>query len=293
MLNKMAADFASAKSVEVNGTRLHYVDFGSNNRQSVVLVHGAVSDYRRWQLQLEPFSKQYRVIAYSRRHCFPNELQNEFHYTQDNDGITQFASDLAEIIRKLDLGPSHIVGHSDGALTALLCACRNPELVKSLVLGEPPAIPLLANSGDEGDAELVQDLFNNALKPAGEAMQKGDLENGVRIFLDGVMTKGFFDQLPPPVRQSMVDNAPAFLKQLENPMPMGFKVGDLKPASALPTLFVRGELSPKFLQRATEIIKPHMQKSEEVFVKGVTHELGIMMQPETFNSKVLEFLAKN
>lgn len=124
-------------------------------------------------------------------------------------------------------------------------------------------------------------------------MQKEDLENGVRIFIDGVMTKGFFDQLPPSVKQSMVDNAPAFLKQLENPMPMGFSVSDLAPASALPTLFVRGELSSKFFHRTTEIIKLHMRKSQEVFVKGAIHELGIMSQPEIFNSKVLDFLAKS
>lgn len=124
-------------------------------------------------------------------------------------------------------------------------------------------------------------------------MQKGDLENGVRIFIDGVMANGFFDQLPPPVKQSMVQNAPAFLKQLANPMPMGFRVNDLKPASALPALFLKGEISPKWRHRATDIIKPHMQKSEEVFIRGTTHDWGIMTQTETFNSKILEFLAKN
>lgn len=293
MQGEMTTNSTDTKSVEVNGTRLHYVELGRGDKQPIVFVHGAVADYRVWQSQLEPFSQRYRVVVYSRRHYYPNEFQNDFRFTPENDGVTQFSSDLAELIRKLELDPAHIIGHSDGAFTTLLCACRNPELAKSLVLGEPAAIPLLAGSAEKEDVELFQELFNNALKPAGEAMQKGELESGVRIFIDGVMAKGFFDQLPPPVKQSMVQNAPAFLKQLENPMPMGFSVNDLRSASALPTLFLKGELSPRWLHRVTDIIKPHMQKSEEVLINGVTHDLGIMTQPETFNSKILEFLAKN
>jgi len=289
----MTANLLATKSVEVNGTRLHYVELGSDDKQSVVFVHGAVADYRIWQAQLERFSRTYRVIAYSRRHYFPNEFQKEFEYGPDNDGITQFASDLAELIRKLNLAPVHLVGHSDGAFTALLCTCKNPELVRSLVLGEPPAIPLVFKSSDKKDVQLAQALVNNVLKPAGEAMAKGDFEKGVRLFIDGVMSKGFFDQLPPSVRMSMVANAPAFLKQLSNPMPSDLRVNDLDSASMVPTLFVRGELSPEFFQKATEIIKSRMKRSEEVFIKGAMHELGIMTQPETFNSKVLEFLQKN
>jgi hypothetical protein len=35
----------------------------NNNKQSVVFTHGAVTDYRTWQFQVKPFSRQYRVIA--------------------------------------------------------------------------------------------------------------------------------------------------------------------------------------------------------------------------------------
>ncbi len=64
--------------------------------------------------------------------------------------------------------------------------------------------------------------------PAREALRHGDFENGVRIFLDGAMVRGFFDQLPPPVQQSMVDNAKAFLKQSDNPMPKEFNLQEVE-----------------------------------------------------------------
>lgn len=287
---------SALKTVDVNGTQLHYLERGENNNKqsAVVFTHGAVSDYRTWHFQIEPFSRHYRVIAYSRRHSYPNKIEEDFHFTAGNDGIRQYASDLAELIKKQQLAPAHLIGHSDGAFVSLYCAYRNPELVKSLVLCEPPILPLLATSSAE-DRKLSQDFWQNAVMPAGEAFRQGDFENGVRIFLDGAMVKGFFDQLPLTVKHSMVDNAKAFLKQLDNPMPKEFDLQEVeeKISSSIPTLFVRGEFSPKFLHRIIDILAPHLQKSKQVTIPGVTHDLGRATKPEIFNSKVLEFLAAN
>jgi non-heme chloroperoxidase len=288
---------SALKTVDVNGTQLHYMERGENNNKqsAVVFTHGAVSDYRAWQFQIEPFSRHYRVIAYSRRHSYPNKIEEDFHFIAGNDGIRQYASDLAELIKKLQLAPAHLIGHSDGAFVSLYCAYRNPELVKSLVLCEPPILPLLAVSSAEEDRKLAQDFWQNAVMPAGEAFRQGDFENGVRIFLDGAMVRGFFDQLPLTVRQSMVDNAKAFLKQLDNPMPKEFNLQEVeeKISFSIPTLFVRGEFSPKFLHRIIDILAPHLQKSQQVTIPDVTHDVGRATKPEIFNSKVMEFLAAN
>ncbi len=288
---------SALKTVDINGTQLHYMERGENNNKqsAVVFTHGAVSDYRAWHFQIEPFSRHYRVIAYSRRHSYPNKIEEDFHFTAGNDGISQYASDLAELIKKLQLAPAHLIGHSDGAFVSLYCAYRNPELVKSLVLCEPPVLPLLAVSSAEEDRKLSQDFWQNAVMPAGEAFRQGDFENGVRIFLDGAMVRGFFDQLPLTVKQSMVDNAKAFLKQLDNPMPKEFNLQEVeeKISSSIPILFVRGEFSPKFLHRITDILAPHLQKSQQVTIPDVTHDLGRATKPEIFNSKVMEFLASN
>jgi hypothetical protein len=167
--------------------------------------------------------------------------------------------------------------------------------VKSLVLCEPPVLPLLATSGIGEDRKLFQDFWENAIIPAGEAIRHDDFENGVSIFLDGAMGKDFFDQLPAPVQQSIVDNAKAFLKQLENPMPKEFNLQEVEEriSSSIATLFVRGEFSPKWLVRITDILAPHLHKSKQVTIPGVTHDVGRATKPEIFNSKVMEFLAEN
>jgi non-heme chloroperoxidase len=280
------------KTVDVNGTQLHYMVFGDNNKHSVIFTPAAFTDYRVWQFQVEPFSRNYRVITYSRRHSYPNKVEDNFHFTAENSGIHQYASDLAELIKKLNLAPAHLVGHSDGGFVTLYCACRNPSLVKSLVLGEPAVLPILASSQVEGDRIMFQDFWENAIKPAAEAFRREEFENGTRIFMDGAMSKGYFDQLPQPIRQSMMDNAKAFLKQAENPMPMDFNLQELKQISSLPTLFVKGEHSPKFLHRIVDILAQQLPKSEQVTIPEVTHDLGRATKAEIFNSKVMEFLAR-
>lgn len=281
------------KTVDVNGTEIHYIELGQNNNQSVVFTPAAFTDFRVWQFQVEPFSRHYRVISYSRRHSYPNKVEDDFHFAVENNAIRQYASDLAELIKKLDLAPAHLVGHSDGAFVTLYCACRNPGLVKSLVLGEPAVLPLLAASQVEEDRKMFQDFWENAIKPAAEAFRRGQFENGTRVFMDGAMAKGFFDQLPEPIRQSMMDNANAFLKQSENPMPMDFGLQELKQISSMPTLFVKGENSPKFLHRIVDILAQHLPRSEQVTIQQVTHDLGRATKADVFNSRVMEFLTRN
>jgi esterase len=57
------------KSIEVNGYHMAYRDEGSG--VPLVLVHGAVNDYRVWAGQVPEFAEKYRVIAVSLRHYYP------------------------------------------------------------------------------------------------------------------------------------------------------------------------------------------------------------------------------
>ena len=122
------------KSVFINGDSIHYIDIGKGD--PVVFVHGTLGDYRTWGAQMDTFSKNHRVIAYSRRFALPNkQMIND---SADYSAIAH-AKDLAEFIKALKLEPVHLVGHSYGAFTALLTTIDHPELVRSLMLGEPPA----------------------------------------------------------------------------------------------------------------------------------------------------------
>lgn len=99
----------------------------------VVFVHGSLGDLRSWSLQMGPFSKLYRAIAYSRRYHQPNAGPGE----SLDYSVNLHAEDLASLIRDLGLHRPHIVGLSYGAYIALVLAAKNSELVRSLTLGEP------------------------------------------------------------------------------------------------------------------------------------------------------------
>ena len=83
------------------------------------------------------------------------------------------------IIKRLDLGPAHLIGHSYGALIPLYMAYQHPELVRTLVLGEPPVMSLL-----EDNSKYSKDLYT-IRENVQDAIRRGDMERAVRIFLTG------------------------------------------------------------------------------------------------------------
>jgi pimeloyl-ACP methyl ester carboxylesterase len=276
------------KNIEIDGRQLHYVEQGDG--QPVIFIHGGLDDYRTWQFQIDSFSRKYRAISYSRRFAHPNKWIGNV--VTDNI-IEENAKDLAELIRKLDLAPAHLVGHSYGAFTTLYCVYRNPELAKTIVLCEPPILPFLAMSQLKGDVELVQGFRAHVQNPTEDAFKREDFKKAVQAFIDGIMeTENFFVQLPEEGRQPIMDNAKSLEGELESAMPSSFTVEEVKQIS-IPTLLIKGERSPKFLLRIVDILSENMSNTEQITIPGVGHDLGLMSSPDIFNSKVMQFFARH
>jgi pimeloyl-ACP methyl ester carboxylesterase len=117
------------KFLEIDGTTLHYLESGSG--LPVVFLHGNATMLQDFQLS-EAFAaaaKQNRAIAFDR----PG-----FGYSTRPRARTWTASEQANVIaaalRRLNLGPVALVGHSWGTLVALALAEGHPALVRSLVL---------------------------------------------------------------------------------------------------------------------------------------------------------------
>ncbi len=165
------------KKLGINGTELHYVEQGQG--EPVVFVHGGLGDFRTWLPQVASFSQRYRAVSYSRRAYYPNVWPSD--YTQAAMQI--HVDDLQALLESLELNPAHLVGNSYGSYICLVLALQQPHLVRSMVLAEPPVHPLLRRI--PGGEALYQEFVSNAWKPAGEAFAQGDLQEGVRLFLEG------------------------------------------------------------------------------------------------------------
>jgi non-heme chloroperoxidase len=233
-----------------------------------------------WKFQIESFAQKFRVVSYSRRYAYPNQWPGD----GEDNSLTNNATDLAEfIIKRLDLGPSHLIGHSYGALTALYTAYQHPELVRTLVLGEPPVMSLLENNH-----KYIKELY--AIREnVQDAIRRGDMERAVSIFLDGVMRReGFFYRLPSYARAMLMDNVKSLRGELAS-ISQRFTLEDARKVT-MPTLLVKGELSPKFLHQIIGILASCMPNSEELIIPAESHNLALE-KPHVFNTGVLEFLS--
>lgn len=266
-----------------NGAELTYVEQGAGD--PVIFVHGSTGDFRGWLAHMALAAERYRTIAYSRRGHYPNARPADYSACRPD----VHAADLAALITALELGPVHLVGHSYGALVSLVLATQRPELVRTLALGEPPLFSwLMATSGGEA---LLAAFLADVWERARRMCQQGQLEAGMRIFIDGVIGEGAFDQCPAPLQADMMDNAAEMVVELETPPATVFSTltrEDVQRVS-MPTLLLSGEVSPSVFRNVTDELARSLSQAECVTIPGVSHDLG---DPATFTAPVLGFLAK-
>lgn len=276
------------KTADINGTILHYIECGEG--EPLVLVHGSLGDYRTWISQIGAFSKEYRVISYSRRYHYPNPWPQD----ASNFSATVHAKDLVAFIQALNLGKVHLVGHSYGGLTALLVARDNPELVRSLTLGEA-AVQSLTVTSSEGKS-VFQNFMQHSVRPSHKAFEQGNIEKGVRIFINGVLGEGPYDNMPPIAHIVMLENAREMKGQIKG---MNAKGVDFFPAISckdaeqitVPTLLLDGELSPKFLRIINNALERCLPDNERAVIPEASHDLKIQ-EPPVFSDTVLPFLTQ-
>lgn len=105
-----------------DGARLWYATMGSGT--PVVLLHGGLGHAGNWGYQLSALvDSGYRVLLIdSRGHGRSTRDARPFTYER-------MAADLLAIMDAVKWPKSALVGWSDGACTALVCAMQNPERV--------------------------------------------------------------------------------------------------------------------------------------------------------------------
>ncbi|MCP3926602.1 MAG: alpha/beta hydrolase [Desulfobacterales bacterium] len=116
---------------EINGINLNYEIKG--NGEPLLFIHGLGSSLMDWELQVEYFSKQYKVIVVDLRgHGKSSKPSGRY-------SIGLFAADVAELLRELNLYPAHINGLSMGGATGLHIAVHHSDVVKSLIVSNMSA----------------------------------------------------------------------------------------------------------------------------------------------------------
>jgi pimeloyl-ACP methyl ester carboxylesterase len=269
--------------INVRGIELHYIEQGHG--EPLVLLHGGQGDYRSWESLMKVLSPQYRVISYSRRYHYPNNnpLTTTYHsaYTE--------ADDLAAFIRKLGLGRVHLIGTSIGAFTALALAVKHPEMVRSLVLAEPPIHEWVRDS--PSGAAAYKDFMATIWEPATAAFKAGDDEGAMKFFVNGIMGKGRFDSLTPEARAAAMQNSRFFKANTLSSDPFPNLSKDKVKRLRIPTLIVTGENTIKIHKLVNEELARLLPKAEQAIIPKAGHG-SPRENPQAFNEAVLKFLAR-
>jgi len=283
--------------ITVRDAKLFYTERGAGD--AVVFVHGGLSDYRAWEAQLDPIGARYRAVSYSRRYGWPNQPIAD----GADDQLDPHVEDLAAFLRALDLAPAHLVGNSTGAFVALLLARRQPELVRTLVLEEPPVLPLWV-SAQPRPAELLallagrprsfitlMRLFATGIGPAVKAFRRGDMETGLRVFATALEGRETFARRAARPGGPMRANVKVLAASLLGAGFPSFSAADARSVK-VPVLLLNGTASPAINHRLSDALAEVLPNVERVRIPRASHHMH-EDEPRAVNDAILGFLVKH
>lgn len=113
--------------LKTDGADIYYEVHG--NGPPMLLISGTACDGAFWSpYQVPDFSRDHTVIIFDQRGIGQTRVHN-------NDySIARLATDAAEIVRQVGLGPAVVVGHSMGGRVAQLIALDHPDTVTAMAL---------------------------------------------------------------------------------------------------------------------------------------------------------------
>ncbi|WP_022824544.1 alpha/beta fold hydrolase [Hymenobacter norwichensis] len=134
--------------------------------QAMVFVHGFGCNQQMWQLIAPDFAADYRVVLLDLVGAGRSDLAayDPTHYSS----LDAHAEDVLAVLRALHLHDVVLVGHSVGAVIAMLAAIEEPDRVAQLVLVSPSPRYLndvnYTGGFEPADInELLEDMGNNYL----------------------------------------------------------------------------------------------------------------------------------
>lgn len=258
----------------VNGYPMTFSARGAG--PTIVLVGGVLSDYRYWQAQQETWSADYRVIALSLRHFYPEKWDGK----SKDFTVDQHSKDLTSFIASLG-GPVYLVGWSYGAQVAYEATHARPDLVRKLVLVEAPLYNLEA--GEDQGASIRKDRSIETAR----FFNAGDMDGGLNFSIDSINGKGVWASIPEAYKQPVRDNAWTVVGvglQDSRPVPCA-EFGSLK----MPVLLVMGDRTTQQFKKVVATEAACLPSARVATIPNAGHP-SPSMNPPAFKDAVFTFL---
>jgi len=114
--------------LDVNGLRMHYVDWGGEGKPPLVMVHGLDRNARTFDHLATRFTSKYRVIAIDMRGHGDSGWDPQGRYL-----VEDHLGDLEGIVQQLKLRNLVLWGNSTGGRVVQVFAGQHPDLVSHVI----------------------------------------------------------------------------------------------------------------------------------------------------------------
>jgi len=268
------------KTLRVNSYDISYIERGKG--EPLILVHGALSDYRTWSSLLDEFSETNRTIAVSLRHYYPEKWNGK-----GNDlSLQQHADDIAAFIKTIHTGPVNLLGHSRGGAVALLVASQYPKLVSKLILAEPS--PLTTMLSKNSESKSTMNLRKIKLQKVMAFYQHGDTEGGLNEFVNYIAGPAAWKRTSELRRNTLRSNAWTLLSLLDD-IDIPFSCSDAGKITA-PVLLIAGDRSSPLYGYMNSALQACFKKVTKALIGDAGH-LMFNENPTAFIFEVQEFIS--
>jgi pimeloyl-ACP methyl ester carboxylesterase len=273
-------------SLAVPGTTVDYVDHGGDG-EPVLLVHAGVFGAWFEPLAADPALEGFRVIRLLRAGYTGGPAPTE------HISMADHARHAALVLEALDATPAHVVAHSTGTVVALQLALDRPELVRSLVLSEPPLLdPLVAPE----DLEFLHSQIGPVIGGAVAAAAAGDVTAAFDAFMDALCgpdhRRVFADALgADAVPRAEQDARFFFADEVRAAFEWTFDEHSARRVR-LPVLLVQGGASNPVVHRLVAHLAALLPAAEVATVEGDNHLLPLR-SPAALGNVVVDFTRRH
>jgi pimeloyl-ACP methyl ester carboxylesterase len=245
--------------VPVGGSKIFYETSG--NGEPLLLLHGGLGTVEDFSSERPELAKHFKVVAFER----PGHG-----HTADTDEPFSFdvmADYTARFIEALRLGPTNLVGWSDGAIISLLVAISRPDLVKRLV-----CVSGLfdTNAQSRGVLEWIASATPESFRKSQSALVKR------------------YDDVTP-------DGPAHFSVVFKKTMRLWLAEPNIKKEAlsriAAPTLVMAGDRDGVPAEHTLELFRS-IKNAQLCIIPGATHFL-LTEKPKATTSAIIEFLQKD